>query len=83
MGTVEATLRVMNPLPVFFFCTLLFVVIQGRVFADEFPNFQHHVLLDARMAVTDNAVSWLDAGLGKTRFGGDDNGERLSTRTHT
>lgn len=65
----------MNPMPVFSLCVLVFVVSQGRVYADEFPNFQLSALLDVRMVVTDDAVSWLDAGLGKTRFGGNNKGE--------
>lgn len=34
-------------------------------------------LLDLRLAHTGDEVSWFDHGLGKTRYGGDDDGERF------
>ncbi|MCI0413324.1 hypothetical protein L0222_11060 [bacterium] len=36
---------------------------------DEFPKLQFGGLIDVRFAKTDEARSWLDGGLGKTRFG--------------
>jgi hypothetical protein len=37
---------------------------------DEFPRISFGGLLDARVIRTDRAQTWLDGGLGKTRYGG-------------
>ena len=42
---------------------------------DGFPRFSVGGLVDARGVFTDDATSWLDEELGKTRFGGE-NGDR-------
>jgi hypothetical protein len=44
---------------------------------DEFPKLTFGGLLDARAIETDTTQSWLDGGLGKTRYGGVD-GQRAS-----
>ncbi len=62
--------------PLFFsMCCLALVVLQGRVFATGLPDFTFNALLDARLVKTDDNIGWLDAGLGKARYGGDSNGE--------
>lgn len=38
---------------------------------DALPSLNVKGLLDARLALTDNARSWEDGGFGKTRYGGD------------
>jgi hypothetical protein len=51
--------------------------------AGEFPHLRARAILDARAAYADASRSWLDAGLGKTRYGSGD-GEvlgRLSQAT--
>jgi hypothetical protein len=53
----------------------LLVVLLGASTAeaqDEFPKFTIGGLLDARVIETDTTQSWLDGGLGKTRYGGVD-----------
>jgi hypothetical protein len=59
----------------------LCVMAIGAVQADdEPPDLEWGGLLDLRVAKTDDTVSWLDHGLGKTRFGADSNGDRLIGR---
>ena len=45
---------------------------------DDFPRLQFGGLIDVRFAKTDEARSWLDGGLGKTRYGAlDEEGSEL------
>jgi hypothetical protein len=44
-------------------------------FAEQEPAFDPGLLLDIRFAYTDGALGFLDGGLGKTRYGGDESGE--------
>ena len=45
--------------------------------AGEFPRLRPRLILDARAAYADGSRSWLDAGLGKTRYGTGGGGEVL------
>ncbi len=50
----------------------------GRGHADaDYPDIKFGGLLDLRAVRTDRSTSWLDSGLGKTRYGGDANESRL------
>lgn len=42
---------------------------------DDFPKVNWGLLGDARAVATDDTVSWLDEGLGKTRYGASDDGD--------
>ncbi len=44
-------------------------------FAQEEPRFEAGLLFDLRLAYTDDTLGFLDGGLGKTRYGGDEGGE--------
>src|SRR5262245_19862452 len=42
------------------------------------PHLHFGALLDTRFIVSDDTSTWLDGGLGKTRYGGEDATARLS-----
>ena len=42
---------------------------------DNMPSLDVRGLVDARLILTDNTVSWEESGLGKTRWGGDSSGD--------
>ncbi len=42
---------------------------------DSMPSIDVRGLVDARLILTDNTVSWEERGLGKTRWGGDGSGD--------
>jgi len=59
--------------------TLLVSLSTTAVYADEnFPEFKFGGLLDFRLVKSDDTVSWMDNGLGKTRYGADANGSSRS-----
>lgn len=43
---------------------------------DSMPSISVRGLVDARLILTDNTVSWEEGGLGKTRWGGDGSGDK-------
>lgn len=43
---------------------------------DALPAITVRGLLDARLVLTDNTLSWEEGGLGKTRWGGDESGDK-------
>jgi hypothetical protein len=75
MGKLIAKKRLIKSLSALYLLTFLIVAFQSKTFADEFPTFDVKALIDVRMALTDDAVSWLDDGLGKARYGGDENAQ--------
>lgn len=44
-------------------------------FQEEEPRFEAGFLIDLRSAYTDETLGFLDGGLGKTRYGGDESGD--------
>lgn len=44
-------------------------------FSQEEPRFEAGLLFDLRFAYTDDTLGFLDGGLGKTRYGGDEEGD--------
>jgi hypothetical protein len=48
--------------------------------AGEFPHLKLGVMLDARLGATGGERGWLEAGLGKTRYGAGEDGGRLVAR---
>jgi hypothetical protein len=56
-------------------------IAEEEPFVEEEPCFDAGLLLDFRFAYTDDTMSFLDGGLGKTRYGGDeDSDERALAR---
>ncbi len=49
----------------------LVLVLSGAQADESYPDIEFGGLLDLRAARTDNTTSWLDYGLGKTRYGGE------------
>jgi hypothetical protein len=59
---------------------ILLVLAAPAAAAGEFPRPSAGVVLDARLAAADGGRGWLDAGLGKTRYGGGTDGARTLAR---
>jgi hypothetical protein len=59
---------------------VLLVLAAPAAAAGEFPRLSAGAVLDARLAATDAARGWLDAGLGKTRYGGGADGSGMLAR---
>lgn len=63
------------------FLAALLVALAGVARADELAyGLDVGGLLDLRLAHTGDDVSWFDHGLGKTRYGADDGGDRTAAR---
>lgn len=60
--------------------TTLTLVLNCAQAGDGYPDITLGGLLDLRAARTDNTTSWLDRGLGKTRYGGTDGNSRVLGR---
>lgn len=43
---------------------------------EDLPSISVRGLIDARLVLTDNTLSWEERGLGKTRWGGDEDGDK-------
>lgn len=63
-----------------FIAVLLILVLNGAQADESYPDIKFGGLLDLRAARTDNTTSWLDHGLGKTRYGGTANGNQVLGR---
>jgi hypothetical protein len=66
-----------------FICKTVAICLLGAPVAradNDQPDIDIGGLLDLRLAKTGSSVSWLDHGLGKTRYGGDANGDRVLGR---
>jgi hypothetical protein len=56
----------------FFRLGLLLVAVLGTTAqAEDLPSLNAKALIDVRLALTDDTVSWENKGLGKTRYGGE------------
>ena len=75
MGTIKKINAAFKVCSGYYLSGFLCVLFQSSVLADGFPDTRFKALLDARVALTDDELGWLDEGLGKTRFGGDKNAQ--------
>jgi len=58
-----------------FICLGLMLLGMPAAASEGFPKIRFQGLLDVRTAAADDTVSWLDGGLGKTRYGGSGDGD--------